>query len=253
MNEVGLAKKIELLCNSTIKTINRMKNLITSLTLLITIVISVNAQENPSSKKNELSLDVLTFTRNTNVPGIIYKRKFDKGAFRIKFNSSFDLSEVSNSESFPDPEASLVTTTNEVSESSNQFFIGYEVNKHIQSKWTVLYGADFVIDLSKDVNTTKVVTKRDNGTTSRISTTEMETSSSKFGLAPFVGCNYYFNESVTIGIESYVVALFGSEEVTTIITEQTSTINSRIVDSSSPSTIEFDLSPKTLIVIGYRF
>ena len=70
---------------------------------------------------------------------------------------------------------------------------------------------------------------------------------STLGLSPFVGCNYYFNESISIGIESYVLSLFGGEEVTSTLTEQSSTGTAVIIDSSSPSTILFDLNPNTLI------
>lgn len=210
-------------------------------------------QDSPSSKKNELSLDLLTFTRKNTVPGIIYKRKYDKGAFRIKLNSTFDFNEVSNTTPSSDPEISIINITDEVSSFNAQFFIGYEWNKHIQSKWTILYGVDFVLDLSNETNTRKEVYKRNSGTVGRIVTNENEVSGTKYGLSPFIGCNYYFNESISVGVESYVLVLFGGQDVSTTLTDQSSTATTRVIDSNAPSTTQLDLTPKTVITIGYRF
>ncbi|MBL4708713.1 MAG: hypothetical protein JKY48_09780 [Flavobacteriales bacterium] len=113
-------------------------------------------------------------------------------------------------------------------------------------------GADSVLDISNLNNTKTEIYIRNSGGISRIVTNKNEVSSTKFDIALFVGCNYYFNESISIDIESYALALLGGEDVTTSITNQSTAATTRSGDSSSPSTSQLALNPKTVIAIGYR-
>ena len=164
-----------------------MKESILIVLLFLLLHPFVIAQESPSSKKNELSLDILSFTRNNTIPGIVYKRKFKNAAFRIKLNSSFKSNEVNNTTPSPDSLISTIKTDKQNRSSNNQLFIGYERNKHIDSKWTILYGADLVVDFSFKNTTEKKVFKTNKEISANISTVTNETTNIKYGLSPFVG------------------------------------------------------------------
>ncbi len=221
-----------------------------SLLLLSIIVLSLKAQE---VKKNELSLDVLTFTRNTNIPGIIYKRRFDKGALRLKFNSTLFTREKTSL--LPSTDTSFVsqTSTTNIEEGSSQFFIGYEWQTKVESKWTINYGIDLMIELSINSDKTTDVFKRANGTNGRVFIIDNEANGTKFGLSPFIGARYDINDRIFAGIESYVFFLSGSEELKTTIINNQAGVRATTSSTEEPSTFEYSLIPNTLITIGYTF